>query len=155
VAVDPDFAKDKFRIDLEAGTVTCPARVTTAILPASRGGVGPGSAPPAASARCVQPVPAVSGVGWSPSIPERPNWPLPVPASVTPPGWPTTGPPGPRSSVSSRICSVAATAAGAPRVRGLVRVAQDFKLLAAAVNLARFATLGLRHNSTGWQVQPA
>jgi IS5 family transposase len=41
------------------------------------------------------------------------------------------------------------------RVRGLVRVTQDFKLLAAAVNLARFATLGLRHTSAGWQVQPA
>ena len=41
------------------------------------------------------------------------------------------------------------------RVRGLVRVTQDFELLAAAVNLARFATLGLRHTSTGWQVQPA
>ncbi len=41
------------------------------------------------------------------------------------------------------------------RVRGLVRVGQDFKLLAAAVNLARFASLGLRSTSTGWQLQPA
>jgi IS5 family transposase len=41
------------------------------------------------------------------------------------------------------------------RVRGLVRVAQDFKLLAGAVNLARFATLGLRWTATGWQIQPA
>jgi IS5 family transposase len=41
------------------------------------------------------------------------------------------------------------------RVRGLVRVAQDFRLLAAAVNLARLATLGLRSTPTGWQLQPA
>ena len=41
------------------------------------------------------------------------------------------------------------------RVRGLVRVAQDFKLLAAAVNLARFAALGLHSTASGWQVQPA
>jgi hypothetical protein len=41
------------------------------------------------------------------------------------------------------------------RVRGLVRVAQDFKLLAAAVNLARLARLGLRSTSSGWEVQPA
>jgi hypothetical protein len=34
-------------------------------------------------------------------------------------------------------------------------VTQDFKLLAAAVNLARFATLGLRSTPSGWQVQPA
>jgi hypothetical protein len=40
-------------------------------------------------------------------------------------------------------------------VRGLVRVAQDWKLLAASVNLARLATLGLRSTTTGWQVQPA
>jgi hypothetical protein len=36
-----------------------------------------------------------------------------------------------------------------------VRVIQDFKLLAAAVNLARFATLGLRSTSSGWQIEPA
>jgi IS5 family transposase len=41
------------------------------------------------------------------------------------------------------------------RVRGLVRVTQDFKLLAAAVNLARLATLGLCSTADGWQVQSA
>ena len=41
------------------------------------------------------------------------------------------------------------------RVRGLVRVTQDFRLLAAAVNLARLATLGLRSTPSGWQLQPA
>jgi hypothetical protein len=34
-------------------------------------------------------------------------------------------------------------------------VGQDFKLLAAAVNLARLATLGLRSTASSWQVQPA
>jgi hypothetical protein len=32
------FAKDQFRIDLQAQTMTCPARVTVAIRPARRGG---------------------------------------------------------------------------------------------------------------------
>jgi Transposase DDE domain len=32
------FAKDQFGVDLEAGTVTCPARMTVAIRPARRGG---------------------------------------------------------------------------------------------------------------------
>ena len=41
------------------------------------------------------------------------------------------------------------------RMRGLERVAQDFKLLAAATNLARFASLGLSSTASGWQVQPA
>jgi DDE family transposase len=40
------------------------------------------------------------------------------------------------------------------RVRGLGRVAQDFKL-PAAVNLARFATLGRCSTAHGWQVQRA
>jgi hypothetical protein len=56
------FAKDRLRLDLQAGTVTCPARVTVAITSARRGG-------------------------------------------------------------------------GRARVRGLARVSQDLKLLAAAVNL--------------------
>jgi hypothetical protein len=30
-----------------------------------------------------------------------------------------------------------------------------FKLLAAAVNLARLAPLGLRSTASGWQLQPA
>jgi hypothetical protein len=34
-------------------------------------------------------------------------------------------------------------------------VTQDFKLLAAAVNLARLATLGLHSTADGWQVQSA
>ena len=41
------------------------------------------------------------------------------------------------------------------RVRGLVRVGQDFRLLAAAVNLAPLASLGLRSTPSGWEVQPA
>jgi hypothetical protein len=41
------------------------------------------------------------------------------------------------------------------RVRGLVRVAQDWRLLAAAVNLARSAALGVRHRPGGWAVAPS
>jgi hypothetical protein len=41
------------------------------------------------------------------------------------------------------------------RVRGRLRVTQDWRLLAAAVNLARFASLGLHHRSGGWSVMPA
>jgi Transposase DDE domain len=41
------------------------------------------------------------------------------------------------------------------RVRGLLRVGQDFRLLAAAVNLARLTTLGVGYRSGGWAVAPA
>jgi Transposase DDE domain len=41
------------------------------------------------------------------------------------------------------------------RVRGLLRVGQDWRLLAAAVNLARFALLRVRSRPGGWAVAPA
>jgi hypothetical protein len=41
------------------------------------------------------------------------------------------------------------------RVRDRLRVAQDWRLLAAAVNLARFAVLGVHSRSGGWAVVPA
>jgi IS5 family transposase len=41
------------------------------------------------------------------------------------------------------------------RVRGLLRVGQDWRLLAAAVNLARFAALGIGYRSDGWAVAAA
>jgi IS5 family transposase len=41
------------------------------------------------------------------------------------------------------------------RVRGTVRVDADFRLLAAAANLARLAVLGLRSTTTGWAATAA
>jgi hypothetical protein len=41
------------------------------------------------------------------------------------------------------------------RVRGRLRVAQDWRLLAAAVNLARFAALGVRSRPGGWAAAAA
>jgi len=38
------------------------------------------------------------------------------------------------------------------RVRGHTKVDADFTLLAAAVNLARLATLGITHHTSGWTV---
>ena len=42
------------------------------------------------------------------------------------------------------------------RVRGITKVAADFSLLAAAVNLARLGALGLhRAAGQGWEIMPA
>ena len=41
------------------------------------------------------------------------------------------------------------------RVRGRLRVAADFSLLAAAVNFARLSTLGVRSAPGGWTVAGA
>jgi IS5 family transposase len=41
------------------------------------------------------------------------------------------------------------------RVRGHTKVNADFNLLAAAVNLARLATLGVTHHAGGWATSTA
>ena len=41
------------------------------------------------------------------------------------------------------------------RVRGHTKVNADFALLAAAVNLARLATLNITHHAGGWAVSTA
>jgi hypothetical protein len=109
------FAKDQFRIDLQTQTVTCPARVTVAIIPVRRGGGGRARFGSACSVCPLRQGCTSSVRGRIVAVhPARPNWPPPVPASVIPRGWPTLGPPGPRSSASSPTCCAAATAAAAP-----------------------------------------
>jgi hypothetical protein len=41
------------------------------------------------------------------------------------------------------------------RVRGHTKVAADFSLLSAAVNLARLGLLGLEHQTSGWTISTA
>jgi Transposase DDE domain/Transposase domain (DUF772) len=149
------FAKDQFRIDLQAQTVTCPARVTVAIRPARRGGgrAGFGAAcslcalqdacTPSLRGRVVAVHPCEAELAAARARQRDPAWLADYRAT--------------RPKVERKLAHLLRRRHGGrrARVRGLVRVTQDFKLLAAAVNLARFATLGLRHTSAGWQVQPA
>jgi Transposase DDE domain/Transposase domain (DUF772) len=149
------FAKDQFRIDLQAGTVTCPARVTTPILAASRGGgrarfgqacsVCPlrDACTSSVRGRVVAIHPHEAELAAARNRQRDPAWLADYRAT--------------RPKVERKLAHLLRRRHGGrrARVRGLVRVAQDFRLLAAAVNLARFATLGLRSTSRGWQLQPA
>jgi Transposase DDE domain/Transposase domain (DUF772) len=149
------YAKDQFRIDLQAGTVTCPARVTTPILAASQGG-GRARFGTACSicplrqacttsirGRVVAIHPQEATLAAARTRQHAPAWLADYRAT--------------RPKVERKLAHLLRRRHGGrrARVRGLVRVAQDFKLLAAAVNLARFATLGLYSTANGWQVQPA
>ena len=108
------FAKDQFQVDLAAGTVTCPARVTTPIVAASRGG-GRARFGAACSVCPLREACTTSVRGRVVGVhPTRPPSPPPAPASAIPPGGPTIERPGPRSSASSPTCSAAATAADTP-----------------------------------------
>jgi Transposase DDE domain len=148
------FGKDQFRIDLVAGR--SPARrgsPSRSPRPAAAE-AGPGSVERAACVRCARPAPSPSPGGWSLSTPgggvgRRPRPPARASLAGRLPSHPTQG----RAQARSPVAPPARRRRA--RVRGLVRVAQDFKLLAGAVNLARFAALGLRWTATGWQIQPA
>jgi hypothetical protein len=61
------FAKDQFRIDLQAQTVTCPARVTAAIRPARHGGGRAWFGAACSVARCLHDQRAGSGGRRPPS----------------------------------------------------------------------------------------
>jgi hypothetical protein len=149
------FAKDQFRIDLQAGTVTCPARVTVAIHPARRGG-GRARFGVACSVCPLRDACTSSIGGRVVAIHPREAELAAARARQRDPAW-LADYRATRPKVERKLAHLLRRRHGGrrARVRGLVRVAQDLKLLAAAVNLARFASLGLRSISTGWQLQPA
>jgi hypothetical protein len=148
------FAKDQFRIDL-AATVTCPARVTVAIRPA-RGGGGHARFGPACSVCPLRQACTSSIGGRVVTVHPREAELAAARARQRDPVW-LADYRATRPKVERKLAHLLRRRHGGrrARVRGLVRVAQDFKLLAAAVNLARLASLGLRSTDTGWQLQPA
>jgi hypothetical protein len=149
------FAKDQFRIDLHAGTVTCPARVTVAISPARPGG-GRARFGVACSICPLRQACTSSVRGRAVAVHPHEAELAAVRTRQRDPAW-LADYRATRPKVERKLAHLLRRRHGGrrARVRGLVRVAQDFKLLAGAVNLARFAALGLRSTSTGWQVQPA
>jgi len=149
------FGKDQFRVDLKAQTVTCPAQVQVAITPARRGGglarfgAACGVCPlrqactASVRGRVVAVHPHEAELAAARARQRDPAWRADYRAT--------------RPRVERKLAHLLRRRHGGrrARVRGLARVAQDFKLLAAAVNLARFAALGLRSTASGWQLQPA
>jgi len=104
----------------------------------------PGSAGPAAPARW-QPRCTTSREGRTITIGphEGPAGPPPASARQTRPGRLTTRPPGPKSNAKIGHLMRRRHGGRRARVRGHLKVAADFALLAAAVNLARLAVLWL------------
>jgi len=149
------LAKDQFRIDLAAGTVTCPARVTVTISPTRRGG-GRARFGVACSVCPLRQACTSSLRGRVVAVHPREAELAAARARQRDPAW-LADDRATRPKVERKLAHLLRRRHGGrrARVRGLVRVAQDFKLLAAAVNLARFASLGLRSTATGWQLQPA
>jgi hypothetical protein len=146
------FPKDRFRIDLEAGTVTCPARLKVPIVPARHGGgvarfgracaVCPlaSACTSSAAGRTVTIHPHEAHLQAARRRQQDPAWRADYRAH--------------RPTVERKLAHLLRRRHGGrrARMRGRLRVAQDWRLLAAAVNLARFAALGIGDRPGGWTV---
>jgi hypothetical protein len=152
------FAKDKFTIDLDTATATCPAGITTAIRPIRGHDQQAGKADFGASctgcplrAHCT-----TSKTGRELTIS---HWETHLATARTrqrDPAWQADYR-ATRPKVERKLAHLMRRRHGGrrARTRGLTRVTADFTLLAAATNLARLATLGLTHPTNNWTLNPA
>ena len=150
------FAKDRFIIDLTTGTVTCPGRVSAPIRPAKGGGgiavFGTTCAGCPLATQCT-----TSPGGRTITISAYEQQLARARAAQADPAW-VADYRATRPKVERKIGHLMRRRHGGrrARVRGTTKVAADFSLLAAAVNLARLGALGLHQAAgQGWQVAPA
>ncbi len=146
------FSKDDFDIDLDARSVTCPAGITTMIRALEHQrhagiaefGVACASCPLAA--RCT-----TAKAGRTITVGRYEAWLAAGRARQSDPVWKADYR-ATRPKVERKIGHLMRRRHGGrrARVRGLVKVAADFSLLAAAVNLARLGRLGVASLPGGW-----
>jgi len=148
------YAKDAFGIDLEAGTVTCPAGQAAPLRQIKDGHIARFAAAcqgcPLATRCTTSPAGRSIHVGVFEQQLTRAR------ARQTDPAWKADYT-ATRPKVERKISHLMRRRHGGrrARVRGHTKVDADFSLLAAAVNLARLATLGVTHHTTGWAVSTA
>jgi DDE family transposase len=149
------FTKQQFGIDLDQGTVTCPARLQVPILPA-RGGGGVARFGRACAVCPLQGACTSMPAGRTITIHPQEARLAAARARQRDPAWRADYRVH-RPTVERKLAHLLRRRHGGrrARVRGRLRVAQDWRLLAAAVNLARFAVLGVRSRPGGWAVAPA
>jgi hypothetical protein len=155
VAPKGHFSKDQFQIDLAAGTITCPAQHTAPIVyradPRNRhhgqASFGPACASCPLRGQCTS---AAAGRTITITAYEAE-----LAAARTRQADPARAADyrSTRPKVERKLAHLVRRRHGGRRVRvrGLAKVAADFNLLAAAVNLARLGVLGLHWTpSDGW-----
>jgi hypothetical protein len=153
-AIKGHFPKDRFAIDLDAKTVTCPADITAPIRASGRDrhagearfGAACRTCPLAAQCtsakdgRTITIGPYEARLAAARKAQADPAWKADYRAT--------------RPKVERKISHLMRRRHGGrrARVRGLVKVAADFRLLAAAVNLARLGVLGAAYRNGSWAV---
>ncbi len=150
-AVKGCFPKDRFTIDLDGKTVTCPAGVTVPIRPAS--GRHAGTARFAAACRTCLLAAQCTSAQEGRTITIGPHEARLAAARIRQqdPAWKADYR-ATRPKVERKISHLMRRRHGGrrARVRGLAKAAADFALLAAAVNLARLSVLGVAYRNGAW-----
>jgi IS5 family transposase len=142
------FAKDRFDIDLEAETVTCPNNVTVGLRPAGDRLVA--SFAGACIACPLRTQCTTSAAGRKIRVGEHEAILVRARARQTDPTWQADYR-ATRPKVERKLGHLMRRRHGGrrARVRGTRKVDSDFNLLAAAANLARLAMLGVHSTNTG------
>jgi hypothetical protein len=148
------YPKDAFQIDLDAGTVTCPAGRVAALRALKDGQIahfGQACAGCPLAARCT-----TSNDGRSIHVGPHEAALTRARARQRDPAWHADYK-ATRPKVERKIGHLMRRKHGGrrARMRGREKIDADFSLLAGAVNLARLATLGLTKTSTGWATATA
>ena len=146
------FAKDRFTIDLEHNTVTCPGEVTARIRRLQDGtGIakfGEHCASCPLVTQCT-----TSGLGRKVRVGVNEASLARARAQQADPKW-RDDYRATRPKIERKLAHLMRRRHGGrrARVRGTTKVDADFTLLAAAVNLARLAVLGVQSTPRGWQL---
>jgi len=144
------FTKDRFDVNVEADTVTCPNGVTVTIKRHRRGG-GMAYFKDACRDCPLRDQCTTSEAGRTISINAHEDALARARARQRDPAW-RADYRATRPKVERKLAHLMRRRHGGrrARVRGTPRVDADFKLLAAAANLARLGVLGVRWSATGW-----
>jgi hypothetical protein len=158
VAPGGKFTKDQFDIDLEAQQVTCPNSVTVAIKPVHGNKKLAGQAEFGIRCRTcpLAELCTTSKTGRRITVGHHEARLTAARTRQRDPDWKADYR-ATRPKVERKLAHLVRRRHGGrrARMRGTLRIAADFSLLAAATNLARLARLGLVHACGGWALNPA
>jgi hypothetical protein len=144
------FAKDRFHIDLSVDTVRCPAGNTASIV-RDKDGAGVASFGASCGGCPLREQCTGARAGRTISVGVHEGTLTAARARQTDPDW-IADYRATRPKVERKIGHLMRRKHGGrrARVRGTTKIGADFSLLAAAANLARLATLGVKSTSAGW-----
>jgi hypothetical protein len=148
------FTKDRFDVDVAEGSVTCPNGVTVVISRNRKGG-GLAYFKDACTTCALRPQCTTAAGGRTIGISAHEEALARGRLRQRDPAW-RDDYRATRPKVERKLAHLMRRRHGGrrARVRGTIRVDADFKLVAAAVNLARLGTLGVRSSSLGWTLAP-